>query len=80
MVVVRYACSISTKVLMCAMQPSAWELPASFCWALGMKEFGLRQGRDVLVANIRSHFGKSTTPVLCLPEGSTTSGKVGLLK
>jgi len=62
------------------LQPSVWELPAPFCWALGMKEFGLKQGMDVLVANIRSHFEKSAVPVLCHPEGSTTSGKVGLLK
>jgi len=62
---------------MCALQPSVWKLPAPFCWALGMKQFGMGQ---VLVANIRTHLEKSSAPVLCLPEGSTTSGKVGLLK
>ncbi|KAJ9598525.1 hypothetical protein L9F63_010796 [Diploptera punctata] len=60
--------------------PSAWDLPASLGWVLGMKDLGLRQGKDSLVANIRSHFEKSTAPLLCFPEGTTTSGKVGLLK
>ena len=62
------------------LQPSAWELPASLGWILGMKDLGLRLGRDRLIANIRSHFEKSTTPILCFPEGTTTSGKVGLLR
>lgn len=71
---------IAVHLICGSITPSVWELPAPFCWALGMMELGLRQGRDVLVASIRSHFEKSTTPVLCLPEGSTTNGKVGLLK
>ncbi|GFG33730.1 hypothetical protein Cfor_05475, partial [Coptotermes formosanus] len=71
---------IAVHLICGSVTPSMWELPAPFSWALGMKEFGLRQGRSVVVARIRSHFEKSNTPVLCFPEGSTTSGKVGLLK
>ncbi|PSN30801.1 Ancient ubiquitous protein 1 [Blattella germanica] len=55
---------------------SVLDLPAPLSWALGIKDLGLRQGR----ADIRNHFEKSTTPVLCFPEGATTNGKVGLLK
>ncbi|KAJ4435682.1 hypothetical protein ANN_18298 [Periplaneta americana] len=63
-------------------------LPAAQCvgvartFVLGSGAKGVRAetGREVLLTNIRSHFEKSTVPVLCHPEGSTTSGKVGLLK
>ncbi|XP_069678256.1 lipid droplet-regulating VLDL assembly factor AUP1-like [Periplaneta americana] len=71
---------IAVHLVSGSVTPSVWELPGPLCWALGLKEFGLRQGREVLLTNIRSHFEKSTVPVLCHPEGSTTSGKVGLLK
>lgn len=71
---------IAVHLVCGSITPSVWELPAPFWWALGMQEFGLRQGRDVLTASIRNHLEKSATPVLCHPEGSTTSGKVGLLK
>nr|CAD7195851.1 unnamed protein product [Timema douglasi] len=60
--------------------PHTWELPTFLNWALGLKDLGLRQGRDMLLTSVRSHLNKSSSPVVLHPEAATTNGRVGLLR
>lgn len=60
--------------------PSMWQLPDSLSWTLGLKDFGISQGKDSFLTKLRQHQEKSNTPLLLFPEEATTTGKVGLLK
>ncbi|KAG1700934.1 Ancient ubiquitous protein 1 [Nymphon striatum] len=60
--------------------PGVWDLPVFLEWALGIKDLGARRGREVLISNTKNYCQTAAYPVLIYPEGSTTNGKVGLLK
>ncbi|XP_066998744.1 lipid droplet-regulating VLDL assembly factor AUP1 [Anabrus simplex] len=60
--------------------PCAWEQPAPIFRVMGIKDLGLPQGQDAVIAGVRNHLEKCSTPVLAMPEGATTNGTVGLLK
>lgn len=60
--------------------PSVWDLPLILSWVLGFKDLGVRQGREVLVQNVKKHCQESEIPILAHPEGATTNGRRGLLK
>ena len=62
--------------------PGVWDLPKVLNWGLGFHDFGVKQGRDVLIENVKMHLNStdSPIPILCYPEGATTNGRVGLLK
>lgn len=60
--------------------PNVWDMPVLLAWLLGYSNFGAEKGREVLENNIKKHLLESNTPVLVFPEGTTTSGEVGLLK
>ena len=62
--------------------PGVWDLPKYLNWGLGFHDFGVKQGRDVLIENVKMHLNSSEgpIPILCYPEGATTNGRVGLLK
>ncbi len=62
--------------------PGVWDLPKFLNWGLGFHDFGVKQGRDVLIENVKSHLNlnENPIPILSYPEGATTNGRVGLLK
>lgn len=60
--------------------PCMWQLPDSLSWTLGLKDFGISQGKDPFLTRLRLHQEKSKIPLLLFPEEATTTGKVGLLK
>ncbi|XP_076364775.1 lipid droplet-regulating VLDL assembly factor AUP1-like isoform X2 [Tachypleus tridentatus] len=66
-------------VLPCVL-PGVWDLPKKLNWALGIKDFGVKQGRDVLIQNVKRYLRDSDLPVIVHPEGATTNGRKGLLK
>lgn len=66
-------------VLACTV-PSIWDLPKVLSWSLGFKDLGIKQGREILVQNVKKHCEESDLPILAHPEGDTTNGRVGLLK
>lgn len=46
----------------------------------GLKDFGIKQGRDIFKEKLQAFLSKAESPLLIHPEEETTSGKVGLLK
>ncbi|XP_071946907.1 lipid droplet-regulating VLDL assembly factor AUP1-like [Antedon mediterranea] len=60
--------------------PSVWNLPSVLTWLLGFKEMGAKQGRDILIQNVKQHCLTKKLPILSFPEGAVTNGTHGLLK
>ncbi|KAK7865797.1 hypothetical protein R5R35_001262 [Gryllus longicercus] len=71
---------LAVHVLSSCVTPCTWGQPAPIFRVIGVKDFNLSQGVDAVVTKINHHLEQYSTPVLVLPEGSTTSGKTGLLK
>lgn len=63
-----------------SVMPSVWDLPTLLNWMLGYSDFGVKDGREVLINNAKKHCERSSLPLLAHPEGASTNGACGLLK
>lgn len=71
---------LAVHLLTCCVTPCSWGQPAPIFRVIGVRDFGITRGLDSLMSSINNHLEHFSTPVLVMPEGSTTSGKNGLLK
>lgn len=60
--------------------PSICELYPFLEWILGWRDFGFKQNKESFLNNIKGFCSNSNIPLLVQPEGTTTSGRYGLLK
>ena len=63
------------------LQPDVWNLPHMLVSIFCYTDMDVANGKEALIANVKRHItSHDKPPILVFPEGSSTNGKVGLLK